>query len=337
VVNKRYLYNDKKQEINNLRNKMKKKIGIGIDLGGSSIKYALGTAQGEILNSSKRPSHADETSEIIINEIAEAIFEMSGFAKSIGLNPSVIGIGTPGSVDVTRGLLKGSTPNFRCWHNIAIKDEIEKIVDLPVFVDNDANVMALGEAKFGAGIGHKNIVCLTVGTGIGGGIILNGELFRGSNFSGAELGHMTIKHDGRKCRCGGKGCLERYASASAMIDSFLKKSPDHRFPDDKNNINVKYIFTQKKMGNPLAREVIEKSTYYLGRGIANFINIFNPTIIIIGGGVAEAGKAYLKQVEDIAFQYAMDCAKENVKIVGAKLGNKAGYLGALGFACDQIN
>ena len=109
-----------------------------------------------------------------------------------------------------------------------IRHEIEKIINLPVFVDNDANLMALGEAKFGAGIGHKNIICLTVGTGIGGGIILNGELFRGSNFSGAELGHMTIKLDGRKCRCGGKGCLERYASASAMIDSFLKKSPDHR-------------------------------------------------------------------------------------------------------------
>jgi len=315
---------------------MSNKIGVGIDLGGSSIKYALGTDKGEILIEKKRPSHASEQCEIIINEISEAIVEMINYAKSIGMKCSVVGIGTPGSVDVTKGFLKGSTPNFRCWQNMPIKKEIEKRVNLPVFVDNDANVMALGEAKFGAGIGHKNLICLTIGTGVGGGIVLNGDLFRGSNFSGAELGHMTIKHDGLKCRCGGKGCLERYASASAMIDSFLIKSRDHRSPAVKDKINVKYIFKQKNMGNPIANEVIEKSTYYLGRGIANFINIFNPTIIIIGGGVAEAGKAYLKHVEDIAFQYAMDCAKDDVKIVGAKLGNKAGYLGALAFAFNQI-
>ena len=311
------------------------KIGIGIDLGGSSIKYALGTDQGEILKENERPSYASEGIEIIINEISEAITEMVGYAKSVGLIPSVVGMGTPGSVDVTTGFLKGSTPNFKHWHDVPIKSKIEKKVCLPIFIDNDANLMALGEAKFGAGIGHQNIICLTIGTGIGGGVILNGELFRGSNFAGTELGHTTIKHDGLKCRCGGKGCLERYASASAMIDLFYKKSLSQNSPIEKDRINVKYIFEQKNLGNSLANEIIEKSTYYLGRGIANFINIFNPTIVIIGGGVAKAGKEYLKKVENVALHYAMDCSKENVKIVAAKLGNKAGYMGALGFAFDQ--
>ncbi|MEE9118069.1 MAG: ROK family protein [Calditrichia bacterium] len=228
---------------------MKKKIGIGIDLGGSSIKYALGTDQGEIIKENERPSHATEGIETIIDEISEAITEMVDYAKSVGLIPSVVGMGTPGSVDVITGFLKGSTPNFKHWHDVPIKSKIEKKVCLPVFIDNDANLMALGEAKFGAGIGHQNIICLTIGTGIGGGVILNGELFRGSNFAGAELGHTTIKHDGLKCRCGGKG--------------------------------------------------------------------------------------YLKKVENVALHYAMDCSKENVKIVAAKLGNKAGYMGALGFAFDQ--
>jgi glucokinase len=196
--------------------------------------------------------------------------------------------------------------------------------------------MAIGEAKFGAGIGHQHIICLTIGTGIGGGIIVNGELFRGSNYSGAELGHMSIKHDGINCRCGGKGCLERYASASAMIESFRKKMISHTSTSEKENIDVKHIFMQMKSGNLQAAEIIEKSTYYLGRGIANLINIFNPTIIIIGGGVAEAGKAYLRKVEDVAFHYAMDSAKENVKIVGAKLGNKAGCLGALSFGFSRL-
>jgi glucokinase len=315
---------------------MKKKIGIGIDLGGSSLKYALGTSQGEIIKKNERPSHATEKIEVILHEISEAILEIIAYAKAKRLKPSVIGMGTPGAVDVAHGFLKGSTPNFKHWQNVPIRDEIEKKVNLPVFVDNDANLMALGEAKYGAGVGHQNIICLTVGTGIGGGIILNGDLFRGSNYSGAELGHTTIKHDGLNCRCGGRGCLERYASASAMIESFYKKSMTHNPHIKKDRINVKYIFDQKKSGNPVAIEIIEKSTYYLGRGIANFINIFNPTLIIIGGGVSEAGKAYLKEVEDVAFHYAMDCSKENVKIVGAKLGNKAGSLGALGFAFDQV-
>lgn len=315
---------------------MSNKIGIGIDLGGSSLKYALGTSQGEIIKKNERPSHATEIVEVILNEISQAIQDMVAYAKSKGLKPSVVGMGTPGAVNVSTGSLMGSTPNFRYWKDVPIRDELEKKVNLPVFVDNDANLMALGEAKYGAGVAHQNMICLTVGTGIGGGIILNGDLFRGSNYSGSELGHTTIKHDGLNCRCGGKGCLEQYASATAMIDSFYKKSRFHSISIEKSKINVKYIFEQKKAGNLLAIDVIEKSIYYLGRGIANFINIFNPTLIVIGGGVSQAGKAYLKEVEDVAFHYAMDSAKENVKIVGAKLGNKAGSLGALGFAFDQI-
>ena len=177
---------------------------------------------------------------------------------------------------------------------------------------------------------------MTIGTGIGGGVIINGELFRGSHYSGAELGHTTIKYDGLKCRCGGKGCLERYASASAMIELYDKKLVTHSSSEKKEIIDVEYIFEQMRSGNPTAIEVIEQSTYFLGRGIASFINIFNPTIIIIGGGVAEAGEIYLKKVEEVAFKYAMDSTKENVKIVGAKLGNKAGCLGAMSFAFDQL-
>jgi glucokinase len=315
---------------------MKKKVGIGIDLGGTSIKYALGKEDGEILKRGNRPSRASEKYQIILNEISLAIHEMMDYATAKGLKVSAIGVGTPGAVDVTTGFLKGSTPNFKCWRHVPIKSELEKKVGLPVFVDNDANLMALGEAKYGAGMGHKHIICLTIGTGIGGGIIIEGNLFRGSNFAGAELGHTTIKYNGPNCRCGGKGCLEKYASASAMIEQFYKKSTRQDPSLKKDAINVKYIFKQMASGNAIAKEVIDNSTYYLGRGLADFINIFNPTIIIIGGGVAEAGKAYLKRIREVAFTYAMDCAKEDVKIAGAKLGNKAGYMGAICFALDQV-
>lgn len=315
---------------------MRQKIGIGIDLGGASLKYALGNNRGEILKEGKRPSHAAEKPGIIINEISQAILELVSYAKREGLEPLVIGMGTPGAVNIETGVLKGSTPNFKYWRNVAIKNELENRVDLPVFVDNDANMMAIGEATYGAGIGHQNMICLTIGTGIGGGVIVNGELIRGSYYCGAELGHTTIKYDGLKCRCGGKGCLERYASASAMIEFYDKKLVTHSSSEKKEMIDVEYIFEQMRSGNPTAIEVIEQSTYFLGRGIANFINIFNPTIIIIGGGVAEAGEIYLRKVEEVAFRYSMDSTKEYVKIVGAKLGNKAGCLGAMSFAFDQL-
>jgi glucokinase len=296
----------------------------------------LGRLDGEILKRGSRPSRSKEEAPVILDEIAKAIHDLNDYARSKDIKVSAVGMGTPGSVDVMTGFLKGSTPNFSNWQEVPIKTELEKRVDLPVFVDNDANLMALGEAKFGAGIGHKNIICLTIGTGIGGGIILNGELFRGSYFAGAELGHTTIKYDGMKCGCGGKGCLEKYASATAMIDQFYKKSINQNRKINRENINVKYIFTQMKSGNAIASEVVDDSTYFLGRGIANFMNIFNPTVIIIGGGVAEAGKTYLKKIETVAFTYAMECAKENVEIIGATLGNKAGYMGAISFALNQI-
>jgi glucokinase len=315
---------------------MVKRTGIGIDLGGTFIKYALGDEDGTILKKGKRPTDSKAKNNIILDHISEAISEMQAYAKLNGLRPRVVGVGTPGCVDVQRGILRGGTPNFLHWIKVPIAEELKKRNHLPVFVDNDANLMALAEAKFGAGKGHKNVICLTIGTGIGGGIIVNNELYRGSNYAGAEPGHMSIKHDGRRCRCGGKGCLELYASATAMIAHFAKISKKAGLTVEKD-INVKRIFELFAAENRQAAETIELSTNYLGRGIANLMNIFNPTRIIIGGGVAGAGEVYLKRVKNAAFTYAMAQACTGTNIVGARLGNSAGYLGAIGFAFHQLD
>jgi len=315
---------------------MKTRTGIGVDLGGTYIKYALGDESGKIIKKGKKPTHADAKNEVILANIADAIEEMKDYAAAHRLQPLVVGVGTPGCVDVDRGILRGGTPNFRYWIKVPIAEELNKRCKLPVFVDNDANVMALAEAKFGAGKGHKNVICLTIGTGIGGGIIINGALYRGSNFAGAEPGHMSIKHDGRACRCGGRGCLELYASATAMITHFKKISKKAGIAVEKN-INVKRIFELFASGNRQAAQTIDLSTYYLGRGIANLMNIFNPTRIIIGGGVAGAGEVYLKRVENSAFAFAMNEAQKDTKIVRAKLGNNAGYLGSIRFAFNQLD
>ena len=315
---------------------MKKIIGVGVDLGGTFIKYALGSDDGRIFLEKKCQTDSQSNKTRILNQISEVVKDMIAEGRARKLKPTVVGIGTPGSVDIRNGYLMGSTPNFRNWKNVNISDVISERSSLPVFVDNDANLMAFAESKFGAGKNHQHIICLTIGTGIGGGIIINGELFRGSRYAGAELGHMSIKVDGVKCRCGGRGCLESYASASAMIKYFQKKSnASGKFVAEKD-LSVKYIFELYKKADRVAVDTIEESTYYLGRGIANLINIFNPSIIIIGGGVAESGNDYINVLKKVAFQYSMENARRRVRIVGARLGNKAGCLGAIAFAAEQL-
>ncbi|MEL6822375.1 MAG: ROK family protein, partial [Calditrichota bacterium] len=172
---------------------------IGLDLGGTSIKYGICSGSGEIITRFKRPSHADKDAEVVLEQLVAAAKEALEYAKDKGIKISAVGLGTPGSVDVERGYLKGGTPNFKYWRDVPIKEKLEESLSLPVFADNDANVMAWGEARFGAGEGCQNIVCITLGTGIGGGILIDGKLFRGSNYAGSEVGHMSIHYDGRRC------------------------------------------------------------------------------------------------------------------------------------------
>lgn len=308
------------------------KVSIGVDLGGTTVKYALGSEQGEILKEDEKPSYAQKEVTKILDNIGECIREMKEYAQSNGLNPVAVGMGTPGTVDVPHGILMGSTPNFRYWKEVRVAEELKKRVHLPVFVDNDANLMALGEATFGSGIGKDNVICVTIGTGVGGGIIINGKIYRGAFYAGAELGHSTLIANGLACKCGGDGCLERYASATAMIRIYKQNARRAKKYLSSNEITVRDIFKQAKNNNPVAKQTVQDSAYYLGRGLASFINIFNPNIIIIGGGVAQAGKIYIDKVRETTLQYAMKRTSENVEIVAASLGNKAGFLGALYFA-----
>jgi len=241
-----------------------------------------------------------------------------------------VGIGTPGSVDVHNGFLKGGTPNFRFWKNVPIKSEIETVLSLPVFVDNDANVMIYGEYMFGAGKGYKNVVGITLGTGIGGGVIINGEIFRGSNFAGAELGHMSILYNGKRCRCGGAGCWEVYASATAMIENYNRLHPEQPVR------STREIFERYLKGEFQAESVVIEEILLVAVGIANLLNIFNPEVFIIGGGVSEAGDWFIEEIAQMTYSRAMAPATEDVQIVRAKLGNSAGWMGAGIFAYHQL-
>ena len=238
-----------------------------------------------------------------------------------------IGLGTPGIVDETNRIVLGGAENIVGWENIDVASLMEKQMNLPVVVGNDANLMGLGETKYGAGRGCTHVVFLTVGTGIGGAVIIDGKLFNGYANRGTELGHVPLIANGERCACGAIGCLEHYASTAALTRRFsaLAKEQNLRFDTE---INGELIVRLYHEDFPLAVECMNEHFYYLGRGIAGFVNIFSPQRIVIGGGVAESGSFYLEEIRTVVKKHVIaDCAL-NTKIVAAELDNKAGLIGA---------
>jgi len=309
---------------------MKTLYAIGIDIGGTSIKHGICSSDGRLLKQDAESTHSEAPKEVILKNIISLILRNLDYSRQKGITISAVGVGTPGSVDIERGFLMGSTPNFKHWRDVAIADSIRKHINLPVFVDNDANLMAFGEFTFGAGKEKKDVICLTLGTGIGGGIIIDGEIYRGSYYAGAELGHMSIDYQGIPCNCGGQGCLERYASATALIEDYNKENPHHPVN------GTKEIFLLLDKGDLSAQKVIKRFVEYLAAGVANIINIFNPEMIIIGGGVSKAGKKFIDDIKVVCRKRAMPVSSKNVEIVGATLGNDAGMMGAAAFAIKSL-
>ena len=294
---------------------------IGIDLGGTFIKYALVSQSGEILFEGKLPVGGDATREDTLDTIEESIQKVVDEAAKKGIQLKGIGIGSPGVID--NGVVLGGADNLDRWENIELgKIYSEKFI-MPVFADNDANVMGLGEVAFGAAKDCSDVIFITVGTGIGGAIVINGQLYGGYKNRGGELGHLTIQHDGIDCSCGGRGCLEAYASTSALIQQYADKTGQ-----DVNKIDGRYIIQKFKENEPEAIACLKAHTDYLGHGIAGFINTFAPQKVVIGGGISEAGQFYIDMIKESAFKYAMPDCSTNTDIVAASLGNNAGCLGA---------
>ncbi len=306
---------------------MKNKYAIGIDLGGTSVKYALIDNEGVFHFQGKLPSKADSSAEAVIGQLVTACKEVISFAHEQELTIEGIGIGTPGIVDETNRIVLGGAENIKGWENLNLADRIEAETGLPVQMGNDANLMGLGETLYGAGQGARNVVFLTVGTGIGGAVVIDGKLFNGFANRGTELGHVPLIANGEPCACGSVGCLEHYASTSALVRRFNKQAANAgiTFPEE---INGELIVRLYKNGDKLATECLDEHCDFLGHGIAGFINIFSPQRIVIGGGLSEAGDFYIQKVSEKAHRYAIaDCAV-NTKIMAASLGNKAGSIGA---------
>ncbi len=294
---------------------------VGIDLGGTFVKFALVSEKGEIVYNEKLPVGAGASREDILNTLHQAIEKTVGYARGRHLQVSGIGIGSPGVCD--SGVVLGGADNLNGWINVDLGGIFSKAFHLPVLVDNDANVMGLGEALFGAARNCSDVIFITVGTGIGGAVIANGQLYGGYRNRGGELGHITIQHDGVDCNCGGRGCLEAYASTSALIRQYAERTGL-----DERNIDGHYIVRKFNEREKEAVACMQEHTDYLGHGIASFVNVFAPQKVVIGGGISEAGQFYIDMIKTATFRYAMpDCAV-HTNVVAAVLGNNAGCLGA---------
>jgi glucokinase len=300
---------------------------IGLDLGCTFLKYALGASDGSLIVKKKTPSRADQAQSVIFEVIFSAIEELMEEAKTRGGKVVAIGLGSPGAVDFKKCRLIGNTPNLQSWGNAEIRKTITGRFGLPIWADNDANVMALAEATQGAAKGYKYVIALTLGTGIGGGILIDGEIYRGINYAGAELGHLSIAYDGHPCNCGGRGCIEQYASAPAMVRNYLDK-----IKDASEEVTTITIFARAAEGDQSAIETIDETAEYLGAALASIINTFNPEIIVIGGGVADAGEEFLTRIRHAYEGRTMKPALKGLKLVRAKLGNDAGVVGAISLA-----
>ncbi len=312
----------------------KEKAFIGLDLGGTFLKYALGKGDGTILHKGKLPSHGSQSADAIFNVMFQAVAELLEKAEKQGVEVGAIGVGSPGAIDFNTGRVLGNTPNLPLWTNADIRGRIQEKYHIPVYADNDANIAILAEARFGAAKGCPNVVGLTLGTGIGGGVVINDQLFRGAGFSGAELGHMTINFQGPKCGCGSSGCVEAYASATAMVRNYKEKLAARHMPLPER-LNTELIFAHARSGEEEAMQTIDEVCFYLGVAIGNIINIFNPEIIVIGGGVADAGDAFITRIWQNVDGHVLTAAQSIARLVRAELGNNAGVVGAIALAADS--
>ena len=301
---------------------------LGIDLGGTSIKAGLVDKNGKILVRGQVPTGAGEGAAAVLGRIRDLARNLAGERGLALADLTGVGIGIPGSVDVEKGEVR-LAPNL-FWRDFPLREELAALLDLPVAVENDAHVAALGEMWQGAGRGFNSLLMITIGTGIGSALIIAGRVHHGVFGYGAEMGHLKMVCGGRQCHCGGHGCLETLASATAMVRSFreyLAAGHPSRLPDSPD-LGAREILAAAARGDELATRVIDEAAYYLGTALANAVLLAGPEGIIIGGGPAQAGEVILAPIRKYMAAALGAWQLKPVPVLGAELGNDAGIIGA---------
>ncbi|MCM8774802.1 MAG: ROK family protein [Candidatus Omnitrophica bacterium] len=315
---------------------------IGIDIGGTKISLVIGNSQGKIMTrhvlETQKGARAEQSVRNIIDHVEALIRESKAPRKKI----LGIGIGIPGPVDSEKGIVPRS-PHMTGWTGISLGPILSRKLKLPVFMTNDANAAALGEKMFGEGRREKHFVYLTISTGIGGGLVSNGQLIEGASFMGGEVGHMKIVAGGRKCKCGKLGCLEAYASGTA-IASFAaeamgkgKRSTLRGFMAKNRKLSAKEVGLAAQNGDRLALEVFKIAGFYLGVGISNLLHLVNPGMVVLGGGVLKSSPPiFWKSMIESCKRASWSPAFQAVRIQRSRLKDKVGDLGALALVFEKL-
>ena len=306
---------------------------VGIDLGGTNIVAGVVDEEYNIIAKASTKTNCPRPEKEIADDMAKMAVEAVKNAKLTMDQIEWIGVGTPGIANSEKGIIEYS--NNLSFKNTPMVKYIQESIDKPVFIENDANAAAYGEFVAGAAKGARNAVCITLGTGVGGGIIVDGKIYSGSNFAGAEIGHTVIEVDGAQCSCGRKGCFEAYSSATGLIRMTKEAMAEHpdsimsKTADERGKVTARTSFDCMRMGDKYAKAVVDKYIKYLAAGITNTINIFQPDILCIGGGVCNEGDPLLLPMKElVAKEVYTRNSEKNTEIVIAKLGNDAGIIGA---------
>lgn len=321
---------------------MQSKKIIGIDLGGTTTKFGIINSDGQIQEKwSIKTDISNEGSNIVSNIIESIQFKLNALTLSSD-DFMGIGMGSPGTVDRKKGTVVGAY-NLN-WKELQdLKGPIEKEIKIPFFIDNDANVAALGEKWMGAGNNEPDVSFITLGTGVGGGLISDGKLLHGAIDAAGEIGHVTVEPNGYQCTCGKKGCLEQYASATGVVmiakdmaKEYQKASELKTELDEGIGVDSKRIFELAKANDELALAVVDQFVYYLALALANVANLLNPSTIVLGGGVSQAGEFLAEKVKEKIKPFLFETIRDVTKIKIAELGNDAGIIGAASLAINQL-
>lgn len=300
---------------------MKTKYVVGIDVGGTNIKFGLVSPAGKIIARSNLATAlflSDKNK--LIEGVASEILEILSKEQIERRDVLGIGMGLPGLIDTQKGIAK-FLPNIPVWKNIQLKKILEKKFKLPVCIDNDVNLMTLGEWKFGAGVGISDMVCITLGTGVGGGLIINNDLYRGPGFTAGEIGHIPLNEDGPKCNCGGLACLERYVGNKYLLEKAQKLFPSQE-------ISLEKVCQLADAGDARAKEFWAQTGEKIGLALVSVVNVLNPKRIIIGGGVSNNHRHLFPAIRETIERRAMNIPAKLVQIKLARLGDNAGIMGA---------
>lgn len=316
---------------------------LGVDLGGTKTLCAVASRRGEIIGRDLRPTPAADGPEAGVQAL---LASMHGALAAAGVKPGdivAIGLGVPGLLDVDAGVMLTS-PNLPGWRDLPLRDIVQREFGISTYLVNDASAAAIGEAKYGAGRGVKHFVYVTLSTGIGAGIVIDGQLYTGQFGGAGELGHMTIQADGPPCGCGGNGCWETLASGTALAREArerLRAGETSLMPEyadgEIDRVDAPLIHRAALAGDRLANELIVLTGYYVGIGLANIINIFNPALIVLGGGLTNLGNLLLEPAYRVAGERAYAASFQAVRFCLAELGDEVGVRGAVAYALARAD